>query len=262
MNFRFSILDSRMTRRATSPPRAGGAVSSNRKSRIENRKSLRAFTLFEVLVAIAIFVLLAGGIFASVRAAFMASAQVVSSQLDTERLEAFQQFLRKVFVSLPSDTRVELKLRQIPELGDVIELRLWPAPGFLRFGTDPGDGVALSAQPDGRGGFRMMLGYFLAKDNADERDERLRKAQWLMLLPGVEQLRWRFAPARNPVFEEKWSEQSGRPGLAELTLQMKDGTESVFQFWIPPLQRRVSTPTETTNPQGGSPPPQDGEGGE
>jgi prepilin-type N-terminal cleavage/methylation domain-containing protein len=223
----------------------------------------RGFTLFEVLIAIAIFVLLAGGIFSSVRAAFMASTQVVTSQFDSERLNAFQQFLRKVFIGMPSDGRLELKLRQLAGLGDVVEVRMWPAPEFLQFGTNPGDGAALSAQPDGHGGFRMMLGFFRAKDTTDEREEHLQKTQWLQLLPGIEQIRWRFAPARNPVFEEKWTEQSGRPGLAELTMKMKNGSESVFQFWIPPLQRRISAPPEAGQPgapqqpqPGGTPPPE------
>ena len=39
----------------------------------------RAFTLFEVLVSIAIFILLAGGIFASVRAATPASISIHSN---------------------------------------------------------------------------------------------------------------------------------------------------------------------------------------
>lgn len=218
------------------------------KSRIA--PSRRAFTLFEVLISIAIFMLLAGGIFGAVRAAFIASTQVVSDQLDSERLDAFQQFLRKIFLSLPADARVELKLRKQPGLGDVIEVRLWPVPGFLQFGTDSSDGAAISAQPDGRGGFRVMLGYFRAEDSPDKREERLeREAVWLMLLPGVKQIRWRFAPARNPIFSETWTEQSGRPGLGELTLEMNEGETSVSQFWIPPLQRRSIGAGEGGAPQ-------------
>jgi prepilin-type N-terminal cleavage/methylation domain-containing protein len=204
-------------------------------------RNRRGFTLFEILISIAIFMLLAGGIFASVRAAFIASAQVAGDQLDSERLDAFQQFLRKVFLSLPGDAKVELKLRQQPGRGDIIEVRLWPVPGFLQFGTSSNDGVAISAQPDGTGGFRVMLGYFRSEDSTDERNQWIeRESDWLMLLPGVKQIRWRFAPARNPVFSDTWNEQSGRPGLAELTLEMKNGSANVYQFWIPPLQRRSS----------------------
>jgi hypothetical protein len=232
------------------------------------RRRHHAFTLFEVLVSIAIFMLLAGGIFASVRAAFSASAQVVSSQLDSERLDAFQQFLRKMFMSLPADAKVELKLRQLSGRGDVVEMRVWPIPAFLQFGTNSSDGAAISAQPDGRGGFGMMLGYFRAKDTPDERQERLERSDWLLLLPGVQQLHWRFAPARNPVLADAWNEQSGRPGLAELTLTMKDGGTSVFQFWIPPLQRRSSAgaeggagqPPAAGAPQPGATPTTPGEG--
>jgi type II secretory pathway pseudopilin PulG len=249
LDFGFWILDCGKPGRSDA---ALAATSSNPKSKIQNPKSRRrgGFTLFEVLVSIAIFMLLAGGIFASVRAAFIASTQVVSDQLDSERLDSFQQFLRKLFLSLPADARVELKLRQQPGLGDVVEVRLWPVPGFLQFGTNSSDGAAVSAQPDGKGGFRVMLGYFRADDSPDQREARLEKdSAWLMLLPGVKQIRWRFAPARNPVFSETWNEPSGRPGLAELTLEMNGGATSVSQFWIPPLQRRSSTSGEAGAPQ-------------
>jgi prepilin-type N-terminal cleavage/methylation domain-containing protein len=214
----------------------------------------RAFTLFEVLVAIAIFMLLAGGIFASVQAAFSASNQVVSSQLEAERLAAFQQFLRRIFASLPSDADLELKLRQAVT-GDIVEVRIWPAPPFLKFGPGSSDGAVISAQPDGRGGFRVLLGYFDAEGTADERDEQIERSHWLELLSDVKQIRWRFAPSRNPLFEDKWTEQSGRPGLAELTLAMNNGGETLSQFWIPPLQRRSGAGLDSGAPQEGQAPP-------
>ena len=239
---------------------------------MKNRRDIlqrsAAFTLLEVLISIAIFMLLAGGIFESVRAAFTASAEVVNAQLDAERLDAFQQFMRKVFLSLPPDAKVELKLRTQSGLGDVVEVLLWPVPSFLQFGTDTSDGASISAQPDGRGGFRVMLGFFNSEDSSDERDQRLsQEATWLTLLPGVKQIRWRFAPTRNPVYADTWNEQTGRPGLAELTLEMNSGASSVYQFWIPPLQRRstgsgvpdggLPQPGNPVHP-GGSPPPPPG----
>jgi hypothetical protein len=196
------------------------------------------FTLFEVLIAIGIFMLLVGGIFASVRAAFVTSAQVASRQLESERSDAFQQLLRKFFAALPADAKTELRLRNLSGRGDVVELLVWPAPPFLRFGSDPGDGVAISGLPDGRGNFRISLGYFRADDSPEDRDKRLQEGKWLPLMPDVAEMRWRMAPMRNPVMAETWTAGNGRPGIAELTLRMATGDSGTYSYWVPPLQHR------------------------
>jgi type II secretory pathway pseudopilin PulG len=214
------------------------AAISNLKSKIQNPKSLRAFTLFEVLIAIAIFMLLAGGIFATVQAAFSSSAQIAGSQLDAERLDAFTQLVRRLFVSLPADAKVEMRIRKQADRGDVVEVLAWPAPNFLHFGAESGDGLALSAQPDGRGGYRMALGWFSSKDGPDERDRKLERATFLTLLPGVKEVRWKFAPQRSALLDDKWPAGSGRPGLAELTLVLPPDRAVTSDFWVPPLQRR------------------------
>lgn len=218
----------------------------------------RAFTLFEVLVSIAIFLLLAGGIFASVQAAFSASNQVALSQLESERAEAFQNLLRKFFATLPPEAKVELRQRRLAGRGDVVELLAWPVPTFLRFGENANDGIALAGVPDGRGNFRISLGYFSADDPPEKRDRVLEEGTWLPLLPDVKNLTWRLAPARNPVLTDKWDTASGRPGLAELTYQTTAGAGGTYAYWIPSLQRRLTGPAVNPGaPAGGN--PQDGQ---
>lgn len=220
-----------------------------------------AFTLFEILISIAIFLLLAGGIFASVQAAFQASNQVAVSQLDAERSAALQQLMRRFFASLPAEAKVELRLRKLSGRGDVVELLAAPVPAFLRFGADAKDGIALSGLPDGRGGFRFSLGYFEADAPPEKRDRQLDEGPWLSLLGGVKEIRWRMAPARNPVFTDVWDAENGRPGVAELTLVMANGAEGTYAYWIPPLQRRTSGPgldSSAPRPPGGGPTPAPG----
>jgi hypothetical protein len=206
-----------------------------------------------------------------VQAAFTSSAQIAGSQLDSERLDAFTQLVRRLFVSLPADAKVEMRVRKQSGRGDVVEVLAWPAPNFLHFGAESGDGVALSAQPDGRGGYRVALGWFAAKDSPDERDRKLEKADFLTLLPGVKEVHWKFAPQRSALLDDKWPAGSGRPGLAELTLVLPPDRSVTSDFWIPPLQRRSfgggadnesQAPQVQTPPQqqDGAPAPDDGGG--
>lgn len=224
-------------------------------------KRAAGFSLFEVLVALAIFVLLAAGIFTSVRTAFTASNQVATSQLDAERMTAFQALLRKVFGELPPDAKVEMRVRQEAGRGDVVDLLIWPAPPFLQFGSSTGDGAIISAQPDGRGRYRISLASYRANLSPDERDRVLAHAQWLPLLPDVSQMRWKFAPNRNPVLTDSWNAGSGRPGLVELTLAMGNGDEIVSAYWVPPLQRRSSGGSFDQGGNAPSPAPNGGDAG-
>ena len=218
------------------------------------RRRFPAFTLVEVLISIGIFVLLAGGIFASVQAAFSATDQVSRSQLASERAAAFQQVIRRFFTSLPGEAQVELRLRKLAGRGDVVELLAWPVPAFLRFGSDTRDGLAVTALPDGRGNFRLSLGFFDANASPDERERQLAATPWLTLLPDVKEIRWRFAPPRNPVLTDIWTTANGRPGLAELTLAMADGSGGTFAYSVPVVQRRVSGPgLDSTAPPPGAP---------
>lgn len=199
-------------------------------------KRARAFTLVEVLVAIAIFILLAGGIFATVQTGFTASSEVAEAQLHSERFRAFQQFLRRLFLSLPPDATLELRIRKDAARGDFIELLIEPVPGSVRFGPSPGDGMALTAVPDGKGRFTFSMAYFETDNVNLDPDSALENADWMPLLPDVTTARWKFADARNPILSETWQSNSGRPGLAELELELLDGTTSVFDFWIPPVK--------------------------
>lgn len=201
------------------------------------RRGTVAFTLVEVLMAIAIFALLAGGIFASVRAGFDASTAIVEEQLESERMDAFRNLVRRFFTNLPADAKVELRVRQVEGLGDVIEVLAWPVPGFLKFGRNEKDGIALTALPDGKGSYVMSIGYFRAEDGPNERDRDLADGPWLRLLPDVRKVRWRFAPARNPIYSETWTAANGRPGIAELSMQLSTDEETVQEYWLPPLQR-------------------------
>lgn len=224
-------------------------------------KRAAGFSLFEVLIALAIFFLLATGIFTAVRTAFTASNQVAVSQLDAERMTAFQALLRKVFGELPPEAKMEMRVRQEAGRGDVVDLLIWPAPPFLHFASSTGDGAIISAQPDGRGRYRISLASYRADLPPDERDRVLANAQWLPLLPDVSQMRWKFAPNRNPVLTDTWNAGSGRPGLVELTLAMGSGDEIVSAYWVPPLQRRSSGGSFAPEGNAPSPSPNGGDAG-
>ncbi len=221
--------------------------------------SHRGFTLIEVLVSVAIFIMLAGGIFSAVSVATTASTEVATAQLETARMDAFQRFLRTVFLNLPPEGALDLRVRQIAGRGDVVELLLWPAPEIADFGAagQRSDGLAVAAQPDGNGAFTISVANFDASEDPARRDAQLTETQWLPILPEIRMLRWRFGQANGTPLVETWNEQQGRPVMIDLELTRLDGSVLPLAFWLPPVgegggQPGAASPT-TAPPSDGAP---------
>ncbi len=197
----------------------------------------RGFTLVEVLVSVAIFIMLAGGIFTAVSVAVTASSEVSTAQLETARRDAFQRFVRVLFLNLPADAKLDLRIRQAAGRGDIVELLLWPAPEIADFGG-PGqrsDGLALAARPDGDGAFTISVANFDASEDEVRRDAWLEETDWLPILPEVRTLRWRFGQANGTPLVETWKPDQGRPSMIDLELTRLDGSVLPLQFWLPPI---------------------------
>lgn len=195
----------------------------------------KGFTLLEVLLSVAIFLLIAGGIYLAVSAATRASADIALARLDSERMDSFQRFLRTVFSNLPRDAKVELRVRSGPASAGVIELLLSPVPDLADFTRDAQEtgGAAISAIPDGAGTYTISVANFDSEADPTKRDKQIENANWIPLLREIRDIRWRFLAANAQDFEEAWDAGKGRPVLADLAVTLPDGGISDFQFAIP-----------------------------
>ena len=122
------------------------------------RRTTRGFTLFEMVVVLAIFVLLAGGIYATVNAAVRATATLTEENLQIQRLNAFVSLVRRTFHNLPANARFAGGVRA--EGGDGFpEITLRDAPGVFAWGMGgPSAGTALlTARPRLGGGRELSL---------------------------------------------------------------------------------------------------------
>lgn len=206
------------------------------RSRSHHAATRRGFTLLEVLMAMGIFFLLAGGIFAVVSATNRVTNDVVQVQLETKRFDAFQRFLRTFFTNLPAGATLDLRVRNWPGgLGSGVELLISPAPPILPTvdGADDNLGVAIGGVPDGAGFLRVSLARFSTEEGEAERDRQLDQAEWVPLIGDIRRIRWRFAAPNDTAMSETWDAALGRPGLAELSVESSDGTVTVLAFWIP-----------------------------
>jgi prepilin-type N-terminal cleavage/methylation domain-containing protein len=218
------------------------------------RKNARAFTLFEMVVVIAIFVLLAGGIYATVNAAVRATATLSEENLQIQRLNAFVSLLRRTFHNLPANAVFSGGVRS--QDGDgFAEIVLRDAPGVFAWGLGgPSSGTALlSARPRLGGGREISLMLLPGSLGEMERREALQDGKWLPLLPDLREVQWRFYDEAQQDYVDEWPE-GARPPLIELNLTLLgEEVPRKFVFWLPPVKEvdlvAEQQPAEPQEPQ-------------
>jgi prepilin-type N-terminal cleavage/methylation domain-containing protein len=218
------------------------------------RKNARAFTLFEMVVVIAIFVLLAGGIYATVNAAVRATATLSEENLQIQRLNAFVSLLRRTFHNLPANAVFSGGVRSQDGEG-FAEIVLRDAPGVFAWGLGgPSSGTALlSARPRLGGGREISLMLLPGSLGEMERREALQDGKWLRLLPDLREVQWRFYDEAQQDYVDEWPEGT-RPPLIELNLTLLgEEVPRKFVFWLPPVKEVDLTadqpPAEPQEPQ-------------
>jgi len=219
-------------------------------------RSSRGFTLFEMVVVVGIFVLLAGGIYATVNAAIRATATLSEENLQVQRLNAFVALLRRTFHNLPATARFSGGIRA--EGGDgFAEIVLRDAPGVFAWGMGgPSAGTVLLTARARLGGGRE-IGLMLLPGSLGEMERRdaTEKGPWLKLLPDLREVKWRFYDEAQQDWVDTWPEGQ-RPPLVELNLSLLgEDVPRKYVFWIPPVEEvDFSAPPQEVPPQDTEPP--------
>ena len=200
------------------------------------------FTLIEVLLGLALFGILVGGIFAVQRGAMEVSQGVVERQGKTMRMHSFCELLRRNFESLPGNARVHL----LPTggansgLSDVV-FKDFPL-AFTWPGVPAGSTSVIfrTARADGGVGLQASLFYLDEEQTKDFEENKLDERKVLArlnLMEGIQTLDWRFFNDATQQWEVEWPRtQTARPSFVEMTLTYLDGQDPVrLVFWIPQM---------------------------
>jgi len=225
------------------------------------------FTLIEMVVALSIFVLLIGGIFAIANGTLELSNDLTYAQERALVRQNLIEFLRKSFRTLPGEGTVNLTVKPIgntylptlsifgggasfspgpaiaPEASIEVYTEQRPG-GYLRVGLRGLDADQTTAARQGRPAARVVNN----------------KTAELPLLDNVARFEWRFYDARTNQWENYWKEAQGRPLFAELTLVLDDAQEVRSVFWIPPVVRGMSGAIPAPAPLPGDSPAGTGQG--
>jgi type II secretory pathway component PulJ len=194
-----------------------------------------------MIVVVAIFALLAGGIYATVNAAIRATATVSEENLEVQRLDAFIALLRRTLHNLPATAQVRGGVRSEDGEG-FSELILRDSPGAFDWGSDvPSEAfVLLKARPRLGGGVEIALQQIPANLDSNELRDRIVNGDWLRLLPDLRSVRWKAheASAQQLPAVGEAAQGAMRPTLLELSLEfLGDPALRRYVFWLPPLSK-------------------------
>jgi prepilin-type N-terminal cleavage/methylation domain-containing protein len=204
----------------------------------QHRARRHGFTLFEMVVVVGIFVLLAGGVYSVVSAAVRASAVLADENLQSQRRNAFVNLLRRTFHNLPATAQITGGIRMLDGKG-APEIVLRDAPGVFAWGYgSPSAGtIMLSAVPRLGGGMQFSLLTLPSSLSEAELRNAVEKGKWLRLMPDLREVRWRFYDQVQMEWLDAWEEGRGRPPLVELTFtELGEEVPRTYMFWIPPVK--------------------------
>jgi type II secretory pathway pseudopilin PulG len=207
----------------------------------------RGFTLFELILALAILMLVAGAVFTLTGAAVETAQAAREEQADSRRMERFLRVLRDTFQGLDGKGRVFLRAdrRSTSPVQELVFEGVSNAFGLATLG-DASLVLAPLPQSDGSRTFSIRI-VPVAKAGALADQE----IPWTPLLGGIERVRWGFYS--RGAWVEEWEQGQGRPELVRLTFDRRtfsDPVEAVF--WIPPVTAtpvaRKKADPDTANP--------------
>ena len=210
------------------------------------------FTLVEIILALAIFALLAGGIFAAVSAATRSTALLTRDLSAMRTVDAFIDFCRMGFANAGGAEKITVTTRTSGGSGRIVEITLRAAPDAFHtgFADLTGSCVSIAALPDGAGTATLSMTRYAAElDAADVNRFLESEAIWTPLVARVAKLRWQFLNPVSGKFEEDWT--AAPPEIAAVLLEMTIATGAQVSaiFRIPKVTRPLqSAPNAQASP--------------
>jgi len=201
-----------------------------------------AFTLFEVMLALAIVVLVAGGIFGMISATMRLTAETQARQERARKSEALGELLRNEFAVLPVHAHLLFQSSSSRQAA-VSELILEDAPAAFVWGkrqAHPGAiGLLAVSRADG------LLDLRLVQFNPDGPtvDDGV---DWIRLAGGIRFLEWSFLGPTGQ-WQDRWA-GGELPRLVRLRWQMQGDHEASERIFEVPAARQSTIEPEKENP--------------
>jgi prepilin-type N-terminal cleavage/methylation domain-containing protein len=198
------------------------------------------FTLLEMMIALAVFMLLASAVFGLMMGILQGASTLQVNQNRRDQVEALNAFLKKKLSEMPAGSTLSSYQR-----GD--------GQGLVQNGIIFGNNnlaTAIDANAQDNGYYALRLATFMtgaAQDQPQDARQVLLQAVttndptlvWTPLMGDIKTLDWKFLDFNATLWVELWS-GSAKPNLVEFSMQPAgDLQPTTMDFWLPKIEAVV-----------------------
>lgn len=191
------------------------------------------FTLIEVIVTLAIFIILTASVFGIMTAVFESSNALKENQNRRDEVSALRAYLKSNLENLTATDHFVTYRR-----GDGEGLRV---NGLLLITQGITEAIDATRQPNGLYTLRLAQPTTDSDPNptvstfSQELDKNVEALAWTSLIHDVRSISWQFQSSSPPWLDE-WTSDSTKPTLVECTIQLAgDEQPTTMDFSIPHL---------------------------
>jgi prepilin-type N-terminal cleavage/methylation domain-containing protein len=206
----------------------------------------RGFTLMEMMITLAIFILLAAAVFGLMTGVLQSTSTLQDNQNRRDQIESLNAFLKN-------------KLSEMPATGTLSSYQRGDGEGLVQNGIIFGTATlatAVDATPQANGYYALRLttlaGVTLNGQSQDARQTLLQLVTtddpslvWTPLITDIKTLDWKFEQFNVTPWVDLWNSPPN-PNLVEFSMQPTGETQpTTMDFWIPtiqPITVRIAAP--------------------
>ena len=205
------------------------------------QKSVRGFTLVEVIVTMGVFILLAASVFGIITGVLQSASTLQENQNHRDQIAALNAYLKQ-------------KLQGLPAREVLLSYRRGDGEGLAQNGiilSDNGNGTAIDAKVQANGYYTLRIATYSAevaqRTDVIKDDSNL---TWTPLIQDVKTISWKFQDINTPQWLDQWSNPNIKPNLVELSILLAgDIQATTMDFWIPTIIPTSLTPGLQPNGQ-------------
>jgi type II secretory pathway pseudopilin PulG len=212
------------------------------KKLLARRRQIHSFTLLEMMITLAIFILLVAAIFGIMMAVFQSTASLQDNQNRRDQIEALNGFLKKQLGEMSATATIGTYQRGNGE--GLVQ-------NGIIFGTT-NSAMVIDAKVQPNGYYALRLAAFtnvVDQDQPQDARQVLQQAvtgddstlAWTSLIGDLKTLDWTFLDFNATQWVELWTSPS-KPNLVQFSMQPAGELQPVtMDFWLPPLVATVIT---------------------